>query len=116
MTLDLFAGICVRDLSSVRAWYCAVLGSDVAFAPNDAELVWELAGHRFVYVERKPDRAGHAMVMIFVGDLGAVVTRISSQGIEPASRETYENGVEKVTYRDADGNEVSYGGGPDDAG
>ena len=27
-------------------------------------------------------------------------------------RETYENGVRKVTYRDPDGNEIGFGGGP----
>jgi len=31
---------------------------------------------------------------------------------EPATRETYSNGVRKVTFRDPDGNEIGYGGGP----
>jgi len=36
------------------------------------------------------------------------------RGVEPAERETYENGVRKVTYRDPDGNEIGFGGGPAD--
>ncbi len=30
----------------------------------------------------------------------------------PAQRETYENGVRKITYRDLDGNEIGLGGAP----
>jgi len=47
---------------------------------------------------------------MFVQDLDSVVEGISARGIEPAKRETYENGVRKITYRDPDGNEFSYGG------
>ncbi len=32
--------------------------------------------------------------------------------IEPASRETYDNDVRKVTYRDCDRNEIGFGGAP----
>jgi len=37
---------------------------------------------------------------------------IASRGISPAERETYSNGVRKAIYRDADGNEVGFGGAP----
>jgi hypothetical protein len=52
------------------------------------------------------------MQTIFLDDLDAVVQRIADRGIEPAERETYANGVRKVTYRDPDGNEIGFGGGP----
>ena len=32
------------------------------------------------------------------------------RGIEPDERVTYSNGVRNVTYRDADGNEIGFGG------
>jgi hypothetical protein len=48
-------------------------------------------------------------------DLEARVAGIAERGIEPADDETYSNGVRKVTYRDADGNEVGFGGGPSEA-
>ena len=35
-----------------------------------------------------------------------------ARGIEPASQETYGNGVRKVIYRDPDGNEIGFGGAP----
>ena len=59
-----------------------------------------------------PERAGHALHLVFVDDLDERVERISARGIEPAAQETYGNGVRKVIYRDPDGNEVSFGGAP----
>jgi hypothetical protein len=40
------------------------------------------------------------------------VCSIASRGLEPAKRETDGNGVRKITYRDPDGNEISFGGAP----
>jgi hypothetical protein len=50
--------------------------------------------------------------MLFVDDLDAVVAEIASRDIDPANRETYSNGMRKITYRDADGNEIGFGGPP----
>ena len=110
--IDLFAGICVSDLDAASDWYARLLGTDEAFRPNDAEIVWELAEHRFLYVERKPAHAGHAMQTLFFEDFDAFVAGVSARGMEPVTRETYENGVRKFTYRDPDGNEIGLGGGP----
>ena len=52
------------------------------------------------------------MHTIFVDDLDARVDEITDRGIESAERETYSNGVRKVTYRDPDGNEIGFGGAP----
>jgi hypothetical protein len=49
---------------------------------------------------------------VFVDNLDERVDSISGRGIEPASQETYGDGVRKVIYRDLDGNEVSFGGAP----
>ena len=115
MAVDLFVGIPVRDYDSARVWYERLLGGEPAFSPHATEAVWELAEHRFVYVVEDRDSPGGALVTIFVDDLDARVADIASRGIEPAERETYSNGVRKVTYRDADGNEVGFGGGPTEA-
>ena len=109
MALELFAGIRVRDLVAARAWYEQLLGAP-AFFPNDTEVVWTLADGRHVYIEEDPDRAGDALVTVFADDLDAVLAEIASRGLEPAERETYANGVRKATFRDADGNEVGFGG------
>ncbi|NYJ07662.1 VOC family protein [Petropleomorpha daqingensis] len=112
MTVDLFAGIPVTDLARAKTWYEQLLGSPPAFLPNDVEAVWELAQHRYLYLEQLPERAGHAMHTLFVDDLDARVAQIATRGLEPAQRETYDNGVRKITYRDPDGNEIGFGGGP----
>jgi hypothetical protein len=70
-----------------------------------------LAG-RVLYIEVLPEHAGHALHTLFVDDLDERVESISARGIEPASRETYGNGVHKVIYRDPDGNEIGFGLAP----
>jgi predicted enzyme related to lactoylglutathione lyase len=113
VTIDLFAGVSVSDYERAVLWYGRLFGAEPSFLPNDVEAVWEVADHRYVYIEVRAEHAGHALQTLFVDDLDARVTAISDRGIEPAERETYANGVRKVTYRDPDGNEIGFGGGPD---
>jgi hypothetical protein len=41
-----------------------------------------------------------------------LVAQIADRGLDPVQRETYSNGVRKTTFRDADGNEIGFGGAP----
>lgn len=109
MTLDLFAGIPVTDYAAALPWYQWLFGSPPTFLATETEAVWELAEHRWVYIEQRPERAGHAMLTLLVADLDALVAGIAERRLEPAIRETYENGARKITYRDADGNQIGYG-------
>ena len=110
MPLHLFAGICVSDCAAARPWYERLLGAEPTLLPHETEAVWELGEHRSLYIVEDARRAGHAVHTIFADDLDAIVSEVASRGIEPAERETYSNGVRKVTYRDADGNEIGFGG------
>jgi hypothetical protein len=65
-----------------------------------------------MYIVQQPEHAGHAMHTIFVDDLDALVVQIAARGLDPVERETHSNGVRKITYRDLDGNESSFGGAP----
>ncbi len=112
MAVDLFAGISVGDLARALDWYEQLLGGPPGFQPNDTEAVWEVGDHAYVYVELRPEHAGHALITLFVDDLDRRVAAISDRGIEPVRREAYENGVRKITYRDPEGNEIGFGGGP----
>jgi hypothetical protein len=112
VTLDLFAGIPVTDYTAALAWYERLLGGPPAFFAHETEAVWELAEHRYVYVEQRPEGAGYAKHTLFVEDLDRWVTEIGDRGLEPANQETYSNGVRKTTYRDPDGNEIGFGGAP----
>jgi hypothetical protein len=110
--LDLYAGIPVADYAAALKWYERLLGSPPTFVASDTEAVWELAEHRSLFIEQRPEHAGHAMHTIFVEDFDALVAQIASRGIDPAERETYGNGVRKAIYRDAEGNEIQFGGAP----
>lgn len=112
MTVDLFAAISVSDIQKGTAWYVRFWGKEPAFLPNDAEAVWEVAEHGYVYIEARPDHAGHSRCTLFVDDLEGWIDPIMARGIEPAVRETYDNGVRHVTFRDPDGNEISFGAPP----
>lgn len=110
--LDMFAGIPVTDYAAARKWYEQLLGCPPTFLPHDTEAVWELAEHRYVYIVQQPEHAGHARHTLFVDNLDALVAQVADRGLDPLQRETYPNGVCKITYRDPDGNEIGFGGAP----
>ena len=109
MDAALFAGIRVRGLTAARPWYEQLLGAP-SFFPNDTEVVWTVAENRSLYIQEDPDRAGDALITLFVDDLDAVLAEIAGRGLEPAELESYANGVRKAIFRDADGNEIGFGG------
>jgi catechol 2,3-dioxygenase-like lactoylglutathione lyase family enzyme len=111
VSLSLFAGLRVRDLATARPWYEQLLG-DPSFFPNDREVVWMLADERAVYIEQDPGRAGDGLVTVIVDDLDSLIAEIEQRGLQPADIESYANGVRKAIYRDADGNEIGFGGLP----
>jgi catechol 2,3-dioxygenase-like lactoylglutathione lyase family enzyme len=106
---DLFAGVSVADFERARSWYEDLLGSEPSFLPHDTEAVWEVAEHRFVYIVERPEHAGHAVLMLFADDLDAFLEDAAGRGLEPVAEEIHES-VRKVTFRDPDGNEISFGG------
>ena len=111
MAVDLFAGVPVTDYAAALPWYERFFGGRPSFLPNDTEAVWEVAEHRYIYIVQNPGRAGNALVLSFVDDLDERVASIARRGVEPARREMPAKGVTKVIYQDADGNEISFGGG-----
>jgi hypothetical protein len=54
--------------------------------------------------------AGRAIHTIFLDDLDARVADIASRGIEPDELVTYPDKARNAIYRDADGNEIGFGG------
>ena len=115
MTLELFAGNRVSDLERAKDWYERLLGAGPSFFPNEREAVWELAEHRYIYIELFEEGAGGALHTIVVDDFDERLAAIVERGIEPAGTETYSNGVRKAIFRDPDGNEIGFGGLPADA-
>ena len=90
MEIELFAGLPVSDLERALEWYPRLLGDVESFDPNDTERVWTIGEHRHVYAVLHPERAGRALVTLFVDDLdgfvaGASYSRASSR---PTARPT----------------------------
>jgi catechol 2,3-dioxygenase-like lactoylglutathione lyase family enzyme len=112
MTVELFAGLPVTDRAAAVAWYERLLGSPPSMYPNDTEAVFDLAEHRYLYVEQLPDKAGNGFVTLFLEDYDARMAEAASRGVEPVEVETYDNGVRKAIFLDPDGNEIGFGGGP----
>ena len=112
MPSDLFAGISVSNYAVAVEWYEKLVGSAPSFLPNEREAVWEVAEHRYVFIELRPQHAGHARNLLFVEDLDALVAQIAHRGLDPDRRETLSNGVRKAAYCDPDGNEFEFGGAP----
>ena len=83
MFTDFFAGIPVTVYATAVTWYERLFGSPPSFLPTETEAVWELAEHRFAYIEQRPEHAGHAMHTIFVDDLDALVAQIADRVTHP---------------------------------
>ena len=110
MALDLFAGIRVSDFAAARPWYERLLGAEPSFLPHATEAVWELAEHRSLYIVEDSEGAGRSVLTIFLDDLDARIGDIASRGLEPDELVTYPGKARKAIYRDADGNEIGFGG------
>ena len=111
-TVYLFASIPVTDFAIAMKWYEQFLGFPPTLIASDIEAVWDLAEYRTIYIEVRPEDAGHNKFSLFVGDLDAVVADISKRGIESLKHETYPDGVRKFIYNGPDGNEIGIGGTP----
>ena len=107
---DLFAGIPVSNFGISLGWYEKLLGSEPSFFPHETEAVWELGASQYVYIVENPDHAGHSRVMLMVSNLQSRISDIENQGLVFDRVEEFPNNVQKVTFKDADGNEFSFGG------
>lgn len=112
MPLNLFAGIPVSNCAAAVGWYTGLFGAPPSFRPCENEAVWELADHRFVYIDQRPAHAGHAMLTAFVDDLDSRLAQLAARGLAPAEIQTYPQGARKAIFRDPDGNEIGLAGGP----
>jgi hypothetical protein len=110
MAPALFAGLFVSDHDAVVGWYNRLFGAEPSFAASDTESVWQLAEERWVYIQQRPEHAGHGALMVLVDDLEGTLAAIAARGLAPARREDYPGGMQKAVFADADGNEVGFGG------
>ena len=110
MALVLFARIRVSDYEKAKPWYERLLGAEPSFLAHATEAAWELAEHRSLFIVEDAEGAGRAIHTSFVDDLDAHVAEIASRGMEPDELVTYPGRARKAIYRDADANEIGFGG------
>jgi hypothetical protein len=110
MALVLFARIRVSDYEKAKPWYELLLGAEPSILAHATEAVWELAEHRSLFIVEDAEGAGWAIHTSFVDDLDAHVAEIASRGMEPDELVTYPGRARKAIYRDADANEIGFGG------
>jgi hypothetical protein len=77
--------------------------------------VWTLADGRSVYVVEHSEGRGQLRGNDLRRRSRCASGRLAARGLEPDERQTYSDGVRKMLYRDADGNELGFGGAPLDA-
>ena len=73
MEIDLFAGLPVSDLARALEWYPRLLGDVRPSTPTTPSGSRRSGEHRYVYAVLHPERAGHALVTLFVDDLDGFV-------------------------------------------
>jgi hypothetical protein len=111
-SLDLFAGIPVADYAEALKWYEQLIGSPPAFFPNGTEAVWSLRSiGTCTSCSRRRTRGTPELRYSSVISMHSS-SRSLTGDLTPQHVKLNPNGVRKITYRDADGNEIGFGGGP----
>lgn len=108
-SIELFAGIPVRDYAAGRAWYERFFGREPDMLPNDNEAVWHLPETGSVYVVGDPERAGNALLALIVEDVDPLLADLAERGLTPDSDTTIPGTVREVPFTDPDGNTVKFG-------
>ncbi|WP_188539980.1 VOC family protein [Kocuria dechangensis] len=118
MAIDLYAGVCVGDYDRALDWYERLLGAPPSLETGEGEAVWDLGEHRALFIDHRPEHAGHGRHTIFVGtveDLQVWVARVADRGIEPVRWEESPDGMREAMYQDPEGSVIYFGGTPADA-
>jgi hypothetical protein len=103
----LFAGVPVRDFDAARTWYSAFFDRPPDVVPHEREVMWRCAEPAWLYVVHDERRAGNALVALLVADLDAAVAELAGRGLTGGPAVPQGEGARKVSFTDADGNEIS---------
>ena len=108
-----FAGIPVADFRLALDWYQRLLGRAPDRFPTADEAVWQLTGSGLIYVVGDRERAGSALVTLFVDDFDELLAALPGRDIEPGQLDTLAGNVRRTTITDPDGNRISLGALPE---
>jgi predicted enzyme related to lactoylglutathione lyase len=104
----LFAAVSVSDFEGALDWYTRLFGRPPDINVKGDEVMWRITEGAWLYVILDRNRAGTAVVTLSVGDLDSMSARIAARGIRTESFETVGDAGRKATFRDADGNVLSF--------
>src|SRR4051812_17121814 len=108
MQIDvLFACVPVTDFAASQAWYQNLFGRGADVVAHENEEMWNVADAGWVYVVRDPERAGHTLVTMSVGDLDGALAELAQRGLRSGPIERVGDAGRKATLTDPDGNSVA---------
>lgn len=103
-----FAGIPVAEFEPALAWYKRVLAREPDRFPTTQEAVWQLTDTALVYVVADPERAGSALITVFVDDFDERLATLRAAGIAVGQLETVNGTIQRATITDPDGNRIAF--------
>jgi predicted enzyme related to lactoylglutathione lyase len=103
----LFVGLAVSDFDAGVRWYERLFGRPSDVVAHEHEVMWSIVDGGWVYVLRDPERAGHSLLTMAVGDLEATVAELEERGLDSGPIERVGDAGRKVILTDPDGNAVS---------
>lgn len=110
---EFFAGVAVADFRAMLAWYERLFGRPPDLFPHEAEAVWRVTDHAWVYVvavERSvAGRAGGALLTILVDDLEDQVAQLAERGLPVGPIGVIPGAARKVEISDPEGNRITFG-------
>jgi len=104
----LFAAVSVADFDGALDWYTRLFGRAPDITVHETEVMWRILEGAWLYVVLDRDRAGKSVVTLSVGDLDTTAARIAARGVRTDSFEQVGDAGRKATFRDPDGNVISF--------
>jgi predicted enzyme related to lactoylglutathione lyase len=104
----LWAGVATADFVAALGWYEALWGRPADVVAHAREVVWRMCDGGLLYLVEDSVRAGHALVALAVADLDQAVRDAVGRGVDAPVVETIEGAGRKATFRDPEGNTISF--------
>jgi catechol 2,3-dioxygenase-like lactoylglutathione lyase family enzyme len=104
----LFAAVSVADFDGALDWYSRLFGRPPDITVHENEVMWRILEGAWLYVVLDRERAGKSVVTLSVGDLDTATARIAARGVRTDSFERVGDAGRKATFRDPDGNTISF--------
>jgi catechol 2,3-dioxygenase-like lactoylglutathione lyase family enzyme len=104
----LFAAVSVADFDGALDWYTRLFGRQPDITVHNTEVMWRILDGAWLYVVLDRDRAGNSVVTLSVRDLDTTAARIAARGVRTDSFDQVGDAGRKATFRDPDGNVISF--------